>query len=248
MATVLFVTWDGGGNLPPALAIGAQLRRRGDTIRFLGHAQQRTSVEAAGFRFEPYTHARPWSATAPANPAQVFGMFTDAGPGKDLLAAVADEPADLVVIDCMTLGALKAAHAADMRYVVLVHTFYEYLTRRRSGRHTHARKRGAAPLPAPHRDHADGVAGGGARRSRHHHAGTRARPAAGEHPSTPDARPVHGGGRCAGPRCGPRRAQVGHARADSRRHRRHARTRPAPAGRRPPRRPDPRPEWRVGRR
>lgn len=130
MATVLFVTWDGGGNLPPALAIGAKLRERGNTVRFLGHPPQRSSVEAAGFRFEPYTHARSWSATAPAGPVQLFAMFNDAGPGKDLRAAVAHEPADLVVIDCMSLGALKAAHAAGMRYAVLVHTFYAYLTRR----------------------------------------------------------------------------------------------------------------------
>jgi hypothetical protein len=29
MASILFVTWDGGGNLPPALGIAAELRERG---------------------------------------------------------------------------------------------------------------------------------------------------------------------------------------------------------------------------
>ena len=29
MASILFVTWDGGGNLPPALGIAAELRDRG---------------------------------------------------------------------------------------------------------------------------------------------------------------------------------------------------------------------------
>jgi UDP:flavonoid glycosyltransferase YjiC (YdhE family) len=101
MASILFVTWDGGGNVPPALATAAELRRRGDTIRFLGHPQQRDTIEAAGFRFEPYTQARPWSATAAANAASIFAMFTDAGPGRDLVAAMARERADLVVIDCM---------------------------------------------------------------------------------------------------------------------------------------------------
>jgi UDP:flavonoid glycosyltransferase YjiC (YdhE family) len=130
MATILFVTWDGGGNLPPALGVAAQLRERGDTVRFLGHRPQRERIEAAGFPFEPYTRARAWSATAPASAARVFAMFNDAGPGVDLLASLAREPADLVVVDCMSLGALKAANAAGLPYAVLAHTFFEYLLRR----------------------------------------------------------------------------------------------------------------------
>jgi hypothetical protein len=33
----LFVTVDGGGNLPPALGIAGEIVRRGGTARFLGH-------------------------------------------------------------------------------------------------------------------------------------------------------------------------------------------------------------------
>lgn len=50
MANILFVTWDGGGNLPPALGIATELQRRGDTVRFLGHAQQRNVIENGGLR------------------------------------------------------------------------------------------------------------------------------------------------------------------------------------------------------
>jgi UDP:flavonoid glycosyltransferase YjiC (YdhE family) len=133
MANILFVTWDGGGNLPPALGIAAELHERGDTVRFLGHEQQRDTIERAGFRFEPYRHAQPWSSTA-QNPGlkgafTTFSMFTDRGPGEDLLATVEREPADLVVIDCMLLGALNAADRAGLRRAVLVHTFYHYMTR-----------------------------------------------------------------------------------------------------------------------
>jgi UDP:flavonoid glycosyltransferase YjiC (YdhE family) len=134
MASILFVTWEGGGNLPPALGIASELQHRGDGVRFLGHPQQRTAIEGAGFRFEPYTHARPWSATAPLAglkaAAAFFTLFTDRGPGQDLLAAVAREPADVIVIDCMVLGALQAAEGAGLRSVVLAHTFYEFLTHR----------------------------------------------------------------------------------------------------------------------
>jgi UDP:flavonoid glycosyltransferase YjiC (YdhE family) len=134
MARILFVTWDGGGNLPPALGIARELQRRGEWVRFLGHPQQRSAVEGAEFRFEPYMHARPWSAIAPLaglKAAAAFSaMFTDRGPGQDLLAAVAREPADVVVIDCMVLGALQAAQRTGLRSVVLAHTFYEFLTHR----------------------------------------------------------------------------------------------------------------------
>lgn len=132
MAEIVFVTWDGGGNVPPALGLAAELRSRGHTVRFLGHAQQRPSIEGAGFGFAAYVHARAWSSTAPnagvAGAARIFAMFTDDGPGTDLLEELARRPADLVVVDCMSLGALRAAERAGVRRVVLVHTYYRFLT------------------------------------------------------------------------------------------------------------------------
>ncbi len=119
MAEILFVTWDGGGNLPPALGLAAELLARGHIVRFLGHAQQRRSIEAAGFGFAAYAHARPGSSTEPnaglSGAARIFAMFTDDGPGTDLLAELARRPADLVVLDCMSLGALRAAERAGLR-------------------------------------------------------------------------------------------------------------------------------------
>ncbi|MFF3561588.1 glycosyltransferase [Streptomyces sp. NPDC002574] len=129
MARILFVTWEGGGNVPPALGMAAELARRGDTVRFLGHPQQRGTVEAAGFRFESCDTARPWSATARTSPAGYLGMFTDAGPGRDLAAAVARERTDLAVIDCLSFSALRTAQETGLRHVVLAHTFHGYLTR-----------------------------------------------------------------------------------------------------------------------
>jgi hypothetical protein len=37
MGDILFVTWDGGGNVPPAIGIACELQRRGESVRVLGH-------------------------------------------------------------------------------------------------------------------------------------------------------------------------------------------------------------------
>ena len=131
MTSIMFVTWDGGGNVAPALGIAAALRDRGERVRFLGHQQQRAAIESAGFRFEPYRHARPWSSAEPAyghgTELTIFEVFTDPGVGEDLLASIEREPAGLVVVDCLLLGALAAADRAGLRRAVLMHTFYDYL-------------------------------------------------------------------------------------------------------------------------
>jgi hypothetical protein len=115
MSSILFVTWDGGGNVAPALGIAAQLQHRGHHVRVLGYAQQRGAVESAGLRFEPYRHVRTWSATTPAAaPRWAFNFmatFTDRSAGRDLVDAVQREPVDAVVVDCMMLGALRPLEA-----------------------------------------------------------------------------------------------------------------------------------------
>lgn len=132
MADVLIVTWDGGGNVPPALALADELRRRQHAVRFLGHEQQRASLEAGGFAFAAYRHARPWSSTAPVEGLSgafaIFRMFADRGPGRDLLEELAEHPADVLVVDCMSLGCLEAAERAGLPRAVLAHSFYGFLS------------------------------------------------------------------------------------------------------------------------
>ena len=38
MGRILFVTWDGGGNVPPVLALADRLRSRGHAVRAMGSA------------------------------------------------------------------------------------------------------------------------------------------------------------------------------------------------------------------
>ena len=123
MSEILFVTWDGGGNVPPALAIAGELTRRGETVRFLGHPTQRDTVAAAGFGFAPYEAAPPFSSTEENGALRLLSLFTDSRMAEDLRAELRRRPADLVVVDCLLLGALRACVGLTQPYVVLEHSF-----------------------------------------------------------------------------------------------------------------------------
>jgi UDP:flavonoid glycosyltransferase YjiC (YdhE family) len=128
MANILFVTWDGGGNVPPAIGIAAELQRRGDNVRVLGHQQQRNAVEGAGLRFESYSRPRAYASATPKSTLRMFtslnAMVKDRSLGIDVLDAAQREPSDLVVIDCVLQTVLEAAEQANLRRAVLVHSFY----------------------------------------------------------------------------------------------------------------------------
>jgi UDP:flavonoid glycosyltransferase YjiC (YdhE family) len=130
MPSFLFATLDAGGNLRPALGIGRELLRQGHRVRFLGHARQAAAVEAAGAEFIPYRHAAPLDLAVPAPAHRQFAVmlnvFSDAGIGQDLVAEARREPPDVVVVDCLLLGAIDAAAKAGLPQVVLVHSFFAY--------------------------------------------------------------------------------------------------------------------------
>jgi UDP:flavonoid glycosyltransferase YjiC (YdhE family) len=127
---VLFVTFDGGGNLPPALGIAREVERRGGTAMFLGNAIQRAAVEAAGLRFAPYREGPDYDSAAPRSTlrglADLTGLFADRGIGRDALALLATEPADVVVVDCLLSGALLEIAAAGVSVASLVHSQWQY--------------------------------------------------------------------------------------------------------------------------
>jgi UDP:flavonoid glycosyltransferase YjiC (YdhE family) len=123
MGHIQFVTWDGGGNVPPATALAHELARRGHTIRFLGHASQEAALTGQGFAFVRPRHARRFEALRDYTPLTMLGVLGDTGMGRDLLAAVAAEPADLVVVDSLMFGALDAARRAGLHYAVLEHMY-----------------------------------------------------------------------------------------------------------------------------
>ena len=132
MSTILFVTVDAGGNVPPAIAIGRELLTRGHRVRFLGHERQRVSLQTAGFEFTAFRRMPHWEPTraksVPRAIADLLHISTNPGLGQDLIDLINEDPADLVVIDCMLLSVLKAANTAGHKHAVLFHTYYKFWT------------------------------------------------------------------------------------------------------------------------
>jgi UDP:flavonoid glycosyltransferase YjiC (YdhE family) len=137
----LFVTWEGGGNVPPVLGVARRLAARGHTVRVLTEPCLREAVEAAGARFLPFTRhftradraedmigdsaARtPIGALKRSFERVVVGPAQ--GVAEETRAAIQAERPDVVVADLMMPGALIAAEAAGVPRVVLFH-MPEYL-------------------------------------------------------------------------------------------------------------------------
>jgi UDP:flavonoid glycosyltransferase YjiC (YdhE family) len=130
VSNFLFATLDAGGNLPPALGIARELVRLGHRVRFLGHPQQAAAIGASGAEFHPYRHS-PRMALAEQMPtlrqvSMLVSVFTDAGIARDVVEEARNEPPDVVIVDCLLLGALDAAAKAGLRTVALVHSFYAF--------------------------------------------------------------------------------------------------------------------------
>lgn len=151
MTRVLLVTWDGGGNLPPAIGIARELVRRGDRVRVLGHAVQRGAIEAAGLEFRPIVQGRDYVSAQPRGTVDgvlgLVALFADSGIAADARALLAEEPADVIVVDCLLWGATRALIDTGIPVVSLVHSRADFFDRNARGPlGLLARLRGADPL------------------------------------------------------------------------------------------------------
>lgn len=130
MKNVLFITWDGGGNVPPALGIATELQSRGHHVRVMGHPAQRQQVKAVGLDCTAFHTARPFAAVDNSTPIDYAGVFGDRAMGRDVVEELRRQPADIVVIDCILFGAMEAVAAHGVPYVVLEHMYDAYLVRK----------------------------------------------------------------------------------------------------------------------
>lgn len=123
MADILFVTWDGGGNVPPAVGIAEELEARGHRVRFMGHPRQAPAFAERGLDLTGFPTARPFDSTVPASPLKVMATFGDRAMGADVVAGLAARPADVVVVDCLLFSVMQALRASGRSYVALEHSF-----------------------------------------------------------------------------------------------------------------------------
>lgn len=137
----LFVTFEGGGNIPPVLGVARRLAARGHDVRVLTEPCLRAAVREAGARFVPFTRhftredraqdligdaaARtPIGALRASLERLVFGPAPVVA--EETRRAMEAERPDVLVADALMPGALVAAEAAGVPRVVLFH-MPEYL-------------------------------------------------------------------------------------------------------------------------
>ncbi|NMO02302.1 glycosyltransferase family 1 protein [Gordonia sp. TBRC 11910] len=127
MARIIMATWDGGGNVPPTIAIAEELRRRGHDLLVIGHAGNRRAARRAGLSFECYATARHFVGSVVNSPLTLLNSLCDRAMGADVADAVRRFGADLVVVDCLLPAVLDRLVADGVRFVMLEHMFDGFL-------------------------------------------------------------------------------------------------------------------------
>jgi hypothetical protein len=123
----LIVMWDGGGNVPPAIALGARLVQAGHRVRLLGPATVAAAAASAGLQWVPYRSVPPWpEGLAHEDDWDRLMVILNGRPViEDVLAEVRAEMPDVLVVDCLMGAALAAAEHLDLPTAVLVHVLYQ---------------------------------------------------------------------------------------------------------------------------
>lgn len=131
----LFATWDGGGNVPPTLALARQLLERDHGVCVLGPPSLRGRFEGAGCVFAAYERvpngipsSAGTSGIGRARAALVVPELARAAPAlafaEDVLAELERTRADAFVVDFMLAGAIAAGERAGIPMAALMHTVY----------------------------------------------------------------------------------------------------------------------------
>jgi len=125
MSKILFVTWPGGGNQPPAIGLAQQLHRDGHETVFAGYIDQASRFTHLDLEFAQLT--RSGTTWASFNIADLMPLLVKhAWACRDHIADTAEildryQP-DLVVVDCLMGGVLAAMETSQIPTVALVHS------------------------------------------------------------------------------------------------------------------------------
>ena len=152
MSTVLVVTVDLGGNVPPVLGVAAELARRGHRVVLHADEAVRSRAAAAGCEFllaegDEYDPLLPRGTVRTLR--EITRLFADRARGRSAVAAAGTLGADVVLVDALLTGTAAEVEAAALPTVLLGHTTWEYLRHSWGGGPVTAalRLRGAAPMP-----------------------------------------------------------------------------------------------------
>jgi hypothetical protein len=122
----LITTWDGGGNTPSAINLGARLVRAAHQVRLLGWESMAARTAAAGVDFRPYRSMEPWPAGLSLDDGwdRMAELVWGPATRDDILGEAAEFDPDVMVVDCMLLSAFEAAEQLHRPTAVLVHVLY----------------------------------------------------------------------------------------------------------------------------
>jgi len=127
MTRFTFLTWDGGGNVPPAIGIAQELNARGHEVRFLGYLPQQAAIEARGLAFSTLPRSGSFDLYGERGPEQrlpaiIRNVWACPEHLDDIPDALASHPADVLVVDFLMQGALAQARRTDIPVAVLAHS------------------------------------------------------------------------------------------------------------------------------
>lgn len=124
---VLIVTWNGGGNFTPALALASRLVRAGHRVTVMADEASANRVEATGAKLGPYPSVEPWpqGLVFEEDQARFDEMRNGVALAKDVLGAAKSIRPDAMVVDCMSGAGLVAAELLGLPSAVLVHVLYQ---------------------------------------------------------------------------------------------------------------------------
>src|SRR5258708_3860841 len=113
MTRFAFVTWDGGGNVPPAIGIAQELLSRGHDVAFIGYEVQRQRLEAKGYSLRALRRSGQFDSYSTSVPTErLQGLLANVGASaehlEDIPDAVAATSADVLIVDFSLHGALAS--------------------------------------------------------------------------------------------------------------------------------------------
>jgi UDP:flavonoid glycosyltransferase YjiC (YdhE family) len=127
----LIISWDGGGNVPPALNLGARLVHLGHRVRLLGWESMKSRAAIAGLEFTAYPSVPSWPSGVSLQQAwkeRVIPALFGPGTRDDIRAEIEDFAPDAVVVDCMVGAGLEVADTLELPHAVLMHVLHSTFT------------------------------------------------------------------------------------------------------------------------